>query len=236
MIQDSQQQAYDRAITIFSPDGRLYQVEYAREAVKRGTASVGVTTDEGVVLGAYKRVPTELMEAENVEKIFQIDEHIGAASAGHVTDARKLIDILRREAQVNRASYQEPIGVETVVRRLCDEMQKYTQQGGVRPFGVSVIVGGIEDGEPRVFETDPSGSFYEWRATAIGENSAEIKERFEQDYEDDLSLGEGVTLAYDAVKESNDDITPEAFEVAFIEKETEEFRNLSADEVREYVE
>jgi len=236
MIQDSQQQAYDRAITIFSPDGRLYQVEYAREAVKRGTASVGVTTEEGVVLGAYKRVPTELMEAENVEKIFQIDQHIGAASAGHVTDARKLIDILRREAQVNRASYQEPIGVETVVRRLCDEMQKYTQQGGVRPFGVSVIVGGIEDGEPRVFETDPSGSFYEWRATAIGENSAEIKERFEADYEDDLTLGEGVALAYDAVEESNDDITPEAFEVAFIEKETEEFRNLTADEVREYVE
>lgn len=236
MIQDSQQQAYDRAITIFSPDGRLYQVEYAREAVKRGTASVGLTTEEGVVLGAYKRVPTELMEAENVEKIFQIDAHIGAASAGHVTDARQLIDILRREAQVNRASYQEPIGVETVVRSLCDEMQKFTQQGGVRPFGVSVIVGGIENGEPRVFETDPSGSFYEWRATAIGENSAEIKERFEQDYEDDLTLGEGVALAYDAVEESNDDITPEAFEVSFVEKETEEFRNLTSDEVREYVE
>jgi proteasome alpha subunit len=236
MIQDSQQQAYDRAITIFSPDGRLYQVEYAREAVKRGTASIGLTTADGVVLGAYKRVPNELMEAENVEKIFQIDEHIGAASAGHVTDARKLIDILRREAQVNRASYQEPIGVETVVRRLCDEMQKYTQQGGVRPFGVSVIVGGIENGKPRVFETDPSGSFYEWRATAIGEKSAEIKERFEDDYEDDLSTGEAVALAYEAVEETNEEVTPESFEVAVVEKETEEFRNLTSDEVREYVE
>jgi len=236
MIQDSQQQAYDRAITIFSPDGRLYQVEYAREAVKRGTASIGLTTADGVVLGAYKRVPNELMEAENVEKIFQIDEHIGAASSGHVTDARKLIDILRREAQVNRASYQEPIGVETVVRRLCDEMQKYTQQGGVRPFGVSVIVGGIENGKPRVFETDPSGSFYEWRATAIGEKSAEIKERFEDDYEDDLSTGEAVALAYEAVEETNEEVTPESFEVAVVEKETEEFRNLTSDEVREYVE
>jgi len=236
MIQDSQQQAYDRAITIFSPDGRLYQVEYAREAVKRGTASIGVTTADGVLLGAYKRVPTKLMEEENVEKIFQIDEHIGAASAGHVTDARKLIDILRREAQVNRASYQEPIGVETIVRRLCDEMQKYTQQGGVRPFGVSVVVGGIEDGEPRVFETDPSGSFYEWRATAIGEKSAEIKEKFEQEYEDGMSLDEAVTLAYEAVEETNEEVTPESFEVAFVDKETEEFRNLTTDEVREYVE
>jgi len=236
MIQDSQQQAYDRAITIFSPDGRLYQVEYAREAVKRGTASIGVRTEDGVLLGAYKRVPTKLMEAENVEKIFQIDEHIGAASAGHVTDARKLIDILRREAQVNRASYQEPIGVETIVRRLCDEMQKYTQQGGVRPFGVSVVVGGIEDGEPRVFETDPSGSFYEWRATAIGEKSAEIKEKFEKEYEDGMSLDEAVTLAYEAVEETNEEVTPESFEVAFVDKETEEFRNLTTDEVREYVE
>lgn len=236
MIQDSQQQAYDRAITIFSPDGRLYQVEYAREAVKRGTASIGVRTGEGVLLGAYKRVPTKLMEAENVEKIFQIDEHIGAASAGHVTDARKLIDILRREAQVNRASYQEPIGVETVVRRLCDEMQKYTQQGGVRPFGVSVIVGGIENGEPRVFETDPSGSFYEWRATAIGEKSAEIKEKFEQEYVDEMTLGDAVSLAYEAVEETNEEVTPESFEVAFVDKETEKFRNLTTDEVREYVE
>jgi proteasome alpha subunit len=236
MIQDSQQQAYDRAITIFSPDGRLYQVEYAREAVKRGTASVGVTTEEGVLLGAYKRVPNELMEAEDVEKIFQIDEHIGAASSGHVTDARQLIDILRREAQVNRASYQEAIGVETIVRRLCDEMQQFTQQGGVRPFGVSVIVGGIENGEPRVFETDPSGSFYEWRATAIGEKSAEIKEKFEQEYEDGMSLDGAVALAYEAVEETNDDVTPDSFEVAFVDKETEEFRNLETDEVREYVE
>lgn len=236
MIQDSQQQAYDRAITIFSPDGRLYQVEYAREAVKRGTASVGVRASDGVVLGAYKRVPNELMEAENVEKIFQIDEHLGAASAGHVTDARQLIDILRRESQVNRASYQEPIGVETVVRRLCDEMQKFTQQGGVRPFGVSVIVGGIEEGEPRVFETDPSGSFYEWRATAIGENSAEIRENFESNYEEDISTDEAVSLAYEAVSESNDDVTPESFEVAVIETEDETFRGLSADEVRELVE
>jgi proteasome alpha subunit len=106
----------------------------------------------------------------------------------------------------------------------------------VRPFGVSVIVGGIENGKPRVFETDPSGSFYEWRATAIGEKSAEIKERFEDDYEDDLSTGEAVALAYEAVEETNEDVTPESFEVAVVEKETEEFRNLTSDEVREYVE
>jgi len=236
MIQDSQQQAYDRAITIFSPDGRLYQVEYAREAVKRGTASVGIAAEDGVVLGAYKRVATPLMESENVEKLYQIDEHIGAASAGHVTDARKLIDILRREAQVNRASYQEPIGVETIVRRLCDEMQKYTQQGGVRPFGVSVIVGGIEDGEPRVFETDPSGSYYEWRATAVGSSSEEIKERFEKDYDEGMDVHEALGLAYDAVADTEEDVSPDSFEAAIVDRETGSFHELSQGEVSEHVE
>jgi len=236
MIQDSQQQAYDRAITIFSPDGRLYQVEYAREAVKRGTASVGIAAKDGVLLAAYKRVATPLMESENVEKLYQIDEHLGAASAGHVTDARKLIDILRREAQVNRASYQEAIGSETIVRRLCDEMQKYTQQGGVRPFGVSVIVGGIEDGEPRVFETDPSGSYYEWRATAVGSSSEEIKERFEDDYDEGMDVHGALGLAYDAVSDTEEDVTPDSFEAAIVDSETGSFRELSQEEVSEHVE
>ncbi|MDY6780530.1 MAG: archaeal proteasome endopeptidase complex subunit alpha, partial [Halobacteria archaeon] len=233
MLPDSQQQAYDRAITIFSPDGRLYQVEYAREAVKRGTASVGIAAEDGVVLVAHKRIGSELMESENIEKIFEIDSHIGAASAGHVTDARKLIDILRQEAQVNRASYEEPIGVETVVRRLCDEMQEYTQSGGVRPFGVSLIVGGIEDGEPRVFETDPSGSFYEWRATSIGGNSDEIRSIFEDEYDESLDVNGALDLAFDSIEETSedDDHSVRNFEAAVVDADTERFRQLPDDEI-----
>lgn len=234
MLPNQQQQAYDRAITIFSPDGRLYQVEYAREAVKRGKASVGVAAEDGVLLAAYKRVANDLMEPENVEKLFQIDQHIGAASAGHVTDARKLIDILRRESQVNRTAYEEPIGVETVTRRLCDEMQEYTQSGGVRPFGVAVVVGGVERGEPRVFETDPSGSFYEWQATAIGENSTEIQEVFEERYEEDIDLDEATALAYEAIDESTEEeIGPENFDAAVLEKEDARYRKLTREDLEE---
>ncbi|MFB6177383.1 MAG: archaeal proteasome endopeptidase complex subunit alpha, partial [Halobaculum sp.] len=130
-----QQQAYDRGITIFSPDGRLYQVEYAREAVKRGTASVGVRTDDGVVLAADKRSRSELMEPESVEKLHKADDHVGLASAGHVADARKLIDFARQQAQVERLRYGEPIGVETLTKRVTDHIQQYTQVGGARPFG-----------------------------------------------------------------------------------------------------
>ncbi|MFP4632629.1 MAG: archaeal proteasome endopeptidase complex subunit alpha [Halobacteriales archaeon] len=236
MLPNQQQMAYDRAITIFSPDGRLYQVEYAREAVKRGKAALGVAVDEGVVLGAYKRAATDLMEARDIEKLFKIDEHIGAASAGHVTDARKLVDILRRESQVNRTAYEEPIGVETVTRRLCDEMQVYTQTGGVRPFGVAVVVGGVERGEPRVFETDPSGSFYEWRATAIGRHDAAIRERFEEEYDSSMSLDETVAMAYEAVDDAyEDDVQPSNFDVTVLERDDPVYRSLSTEEVEDIV-
>ncbi|MFB6163947.1 MAG: archaeal proteasome endopeptidase complex subunit alpha, partial [Haloarculaceae archaeon] len=157
---NAQQQAYDRGITIFSPDGRLYQVEYAREAVKRGTASVGVRTTDGVVLAADTRVRSPLLERSSVEKLHKIDDHVGIASAGHVADARQLIDFARRDAQVNQLRYGEPIGVESLTKDITDQIQQYTQTGGARPFGVALIVGGIENGEPRLFETDPSGTPY----------------------------------------------------------------------------
>ena len=234
----NQQQAYDRAITIFSPDGRLYQVEYAREAVKRGTASVGVATADSAVLVAHKRLGSPLMEADDVEKLFEIDDHVGAASAGHVTDARTLVDILRVEAQRNRAVYEEPIGVETIVEKLCDEMQDHTQSGGVRPFGCSLIVAGVDDGEPRVFETDPSGSFYEWRATAIGAKSDDVRGSLEEGYEDGLDTGEGIALAVDAIREhveDDDEVGVEDLAAAVVGGDEPTFRRLAADELDEYI-
>jgi len=138
----NQQQAYDRGITIFSPDGRLYQVEYAREAVKRGTASIGIRTSDGVVLAVDKRIRSPLMERSSVEKIHKADDHIGIASAGHVADARQFIDFARRQAQVNQLRYGEPIGIETLTKEVTDYIQQYTQVGGARPFGVALIIGG----------------------------------------------------------------------------------------------
>ena len=233
----SQQQAYDRGITIFSPDGRLYQVEYAREAVKRGTASIGVRTPEGVVLAVDKRIRSPLMERTSVEKIHKADDHVGIASAGHVADARQLIDFARRQAQVNQLRYGEPIGVETLTKAVTDHIQQYTQVGGARPFGVALIIGGIEDGTPRLYETDPSGTPYEWQALAVGADRGEIEDYLEANYEAGLSLDEGVGLALSALASVNDGgLRPEGTGVATVPTETATITELSDAETEEHLE
>jgi len=224
----SQQQAYDRGITIFSPDGRLYQVEYAREAVKRGTASIGVRTSDGVVLVVDKRIRSPLMERSSVEKIHKADDHIGIASAGHVADARQLIDFARRQAQVNQLRYGEPIGVETLTKAVTDHIQQYTQVGGARPFGVALIIGGIADGEPRLYETDPSGTPYEWKALAVGADRGDIREYLEEHYTEEMDLDSGVALALEALASVHDDaLSPEGIGVATISVDDERFTELS---------
>ncbi|WP_435334965.1 archaeal proteasome endopeptidase complex subunit alpha [Haloarchaeobius sp. TZWWS8] len=230
----NQQQAYDRGITIFSPDGRLYQVEYAREAVKRGSASVGVRTPEGVVLAAERRSRSPLMERDSVEKLHKVDNHIGIASAGHVADARQLIDVARRQAQVNQLRYDETIGVETLTKHVTDHIQQYTQTGGARPFGVALLVGGVENGTPRLFETDPSGTPYEWKAIAIGGNREEIQSHLEENYSDDLELEAGIDLAIEAMARSSEDGFPaEGLAIATIDTETGQYRNLTVAEIEE---
>ncbi|MFB6172474.1 MAG: archaeal proteasome endopeptidase complex subunit alpha [Haloarculaceae archaeon] len=232
----SQQQAYDRGITIFSPDGRLYQVEYAREAVKRGTASIGVRTAGGVVLAVDKRIRSPLMERTSVEKIHKADDHIGIASAGHVADARQLIDFARRQAQVNQLRYSEPIGVETLTKDVTDHIQQYTQVGGARPFGVALIIGGIEDGEPRLYETDPSGTPYEWKALAVGADRGEIQNFLEENYEPEMDLSAGIGLALRALASVNEDgLRPEGIGVATVSVETEEFEELADEEVESHL-
>ena len=232
----NQQQAYDRGITIFSPDGRLYQVEYAREAVKRGTASIGVRTDGGVVLAVDKRVRSRLMERSSVEKIHKVDDHIGIASAGHVADARQLIDLARRRAQINFLRYDEAIGVETLTKEITDHIQQYTQIGGARPFGVALIIAGVADGEPRLYETDPSGTPYEWKALAVGADRADTRAYLEEHYEEGLDLDEGVALALEALASVNDgELSPEAVGLATVDAETEQFHHLTDDETESHL-
>ncbi|MCK5547383.1 MAG: archaeal proteasome endopeptidase complex subunit alpha, partial [Thermoplasmata archaeon] len=151
------QMAYDRAITVFSPDGRLFQVEYARVAVTRGTTTTGLKFKNGVALLADKRIASRLMEASSIEKIFQIDEHIGCATSGLVADARALVDYARVIAQINKVTYSEKISVEMLVKKICDYKQSYTQYGGVRPFGTALLVAGADSEGINLFETDPSG-------------------------------------------------------------------------------
>ena len=231
-MQDQNQQAYDRGTNIFSPDGRLYQVEYAREAIKRGTASVGVRTADGAVLAADRQVRSPLVEEQSIEKLHRIDDHIAVASAGHVADARQLVDFAREQAQVNRLRYDEPIGVESLAKEVTDYIQRYTQSGGVRPFGVALAVGGVDpDGTPRLFETDPSGTPYEWKATAIGDERETLQGFLEDEYRTDLDLDGGVTLALETLAQSNEDIDPEAVEVSVVDTESHSVRSLEGDEV-----
>ena len=232
----SQQQAYDRGITIFSPDGRLYQVEYAREAVKRGTPSVGIRTPEGVVLAADKRRRSKMMEPASVEKLHKADDHVGIASAGHVADARKLIDVARQQAQVNHLRYGEAIGIETLTKSVTDFIQQYTQYGGARPFGVSLIIGGIENGRPRLFECDPSGTPYEWKALSVGANRKDIREHLEAEYDDEMSLDDGVDLALSALATANDgEMTGTGVDLATIDVETEAYVQLPPEEIDEHL-
>ncbi|SFR91893.1 proteasome alpha subunit [Halomicrobium zhouii] len=232
----NQQQAYDRGITIFSPDGRLYQVEYAREAVKRGTASVGVRTADGVVLAADRHARSPLLERDSIEKIHKADDHVGIASAGHVADARKLIDLARRQAQVEQLRYGQQIGVESLTKEVTDFIQEYTQTGGARPFGVALLLGGIEDGEPRLFETDPSGTPYEWQAVAIGGDREEIQSFLEEEYTEEMDLESGIELALEALGSvSEDGLDASGVDIATVDVESEQFTSLTEDDVAERV-
>ena len=235
-MQMTPQMGYDRAITVFSPDGRLFQVEYAREAVKRGTTAVGVKAVDGVVLLVDKRITSRLLVAESIEKIFQIDDHMGAATSGLVADARALIDRARVESQINAVSYDEPIGVEILSKKICDFKQTYTQYGGVRPFGTALLIAGVEDNEARLFETDPSGALLEYKATGIGAGRAEVMEVFEEKYHDDISLEDAILLGLEALHNTTEGrFDASTIEVGLVELKTRQFKKLSPEDVADYV-
>jgi len=225
--------AYDRAITVFSPDGRLFQVEYAREAVKRGTTTVGVKFKDGVVLIVDKYRPgrSKLIEPISIEKIFKIDNHIGCATSGLVADARALVDRARIECQVNSFNYSENLAVESLVKKLCDFKQSYTQYGGVRPFGTAMLVAGIDASGPHLYETDPSGAMMSYKAGGIGAGRNEVMEVFEKDFKENMTKTQAINLGLKglaAVSESQ--LENEFVEIAAISLE-KEFHTLSSEEV-----
>jgi proteasome alpha subunit len=228
---------YDRAITVFSPDGRLYQVEYAREAVKRGTTAVGIKAKDGVVLIVDKRVNSKLLEASSIEKIFKIDEHIGVASSGLVGDARALVDRARVECQINRVSYDEPIEVEALAKKLCDHMQSLTQYGGIRPYGTALLIAGVSDGEVRLFETDPSGTLLEYKATGIGIGRPAAMKVFEEEYNPESEIKDAIPLGLKALHSATEGkFDVDQVEIGMIGKKVPVFRKMSREEVATYVE
>jgi proteasome alpha subunit len=235
-MQPQYQMGYDRAITVFSPDGRLYQVEYAREAVKRGTTAVGIKAKDGVVLIVDKRVNSKLLEASSIEKIFKIDEHIGVASSGLVGDARALVDRARIECQINRVSYDEPIEVEALAKKLCDHMQTLTQYGGIRPYGTALLIAGVSDGECRLFETDPSGTLLEYKATGIGIGRPAAMKVFEEEYNPESEVKDVILLGLKALHSATEGkFDVDTVEIGVIGCQNPVFRKMSKEEVASFV-
>jgi proteasome alpha subunit len=222
---------YDRAITIFSPEGKIYQVEYAGEAVKRGWPTVGVKCRSGVVLAAEKRKISALFDPSSLEKIYLIDEHVAASPSGLLADARILIDYARDVSLSHRFIYDEPIDVEFLTKIICNLKQQYTQFGGARPFGVALLVAGIDRHGARLFQTDPSGVYIGYFATAIGAESGTIMEYLEKNYRYDLEIGECVELAVKALASAVEITDASIIEVAYATVDEKKMKKMTPEEV-----
>jgi proteasome alpha subunit len=223
--------AYDRAITVFSPDGRLFQVEYAMELVNRGATILALRSSEGVVMGSEENVEP-LEEAEFSWKIFKVDEHIGVGIVGLSSDARILIDQARVYAQSNKLTYDEPIDVETVTKRISDIKQMYTQHAGVRPFGVSMIFAGADKTGSRIFSTHPSGTYRGFKATAQGAGRETVLGILKDEYKEDLSLKDITKLAVKCLTKALEarQLTPR-IKIAVIPLETKKMEMLSDEKI-----
>ena len=221
-----QMMGYDRTSTMFSPDGRLLQVEYAKKTVKQGSTAIGIVCKDGVLLIADKRITEQLVVPSSVEKVFQIDEHIGATASGILSDGRILIDRARLMAQQHRVTYDEPIDTASLVKEICDIKQSFTQFGGARPFGVSILFAGINT-EPELFLTDPTGIYFQYKATAIGEAETEIKEILNKEYKETIDLEEGFKLGIKALRKVlGKDFDIRRIDGAYIKQEEKQFKKL----------
>ena len=228
------QQGYDRAITVFSPDGRLYQVEYAIETVRRGTIAVGIKCKDGIVI-AVEEKPRKLQISETAQKIFQIDDHVGVAAAGYIPDARSQVDNARFFSQSNKMIYDEPVEVETIAKHLADQCQQYTQYAGVRPYGVALILGGVVNNTPQLYLTDPSGTYISYDAIAIGSGSDQVTDFLEKTYKEDLSLDDAAILASAGIYLSSEDKEGTShIRMAVIKKETGLYEIVTDEQITKY--
>ena len=223
---------YDRAITMFSPDGRLLQVEYAKKTVRQGSTAIGMVCKDGVLLVADKRIAEKLIIPESVEKIFKMDDHIGATASGILSDARVLIERGQIKAQQHSVTYDTPVDTITIVKEICALQQICTQSAGLRPFGVSILVAGIDSDGPKLFETDPTGIYFQYRATAIGEGEPEVEEILNKEYNPEMSIEEGLKLALNAlIQVLGKEFQTLRIDAAYIKTEEKKFTQIKKDKL-----
>ena len=225
------QQGYDRAITVFSPDGRLYQVEYAIETVKRGTIALGIKTKYGIIFAADER-PRKLQVVDEPQKLFKIDQHIGIAAAGYIPDARRQVDDARFFSQSSKIVYDESVSVETVTKHIADQCQQYTQYAGARPIGVALIIGGVDQNGNSLFLTDPSGTYIPYNAVAIGADSDRVTEFLKKYYKPEMTLEESKMLAISSINMVSDDAKgSEHIKISQIESDTKRFEIVDKNQI-----
>jgi len=221
---------YDMTPTMYSPDGRIYQVEYAIETVKRGAIAIGLQAKDGIVI-AVEEKSRDLQVDDVTQKIFQVDEHIGIAAAGYIPDARIMVDNARFFSQSNKLTYDEVTEVEAVAKHLADQSHQFTQYSGVRPFGVALIIAGVDKSGAKIFVTDPSGTYVPYSAVAIGGNSDEVTEFLEKNYKNEISVDDAISLAISAINLKSDEKGVKHIRMTKIKSDTKLFEKVSSEEM-----
>jgi len=234
---DTQHQVmgYDRAATMFSPDGHILQVEYAEKTVRLGSSSIGFVCSDGVLIIADKRMNDNLIVPESANKVFEIDSHIIGTAAGIMSDARVLIERGQLIAQQHRVTYDSPVDVVSIIKDISDIKQQFTQHPGVRPFGVAVMIAGIDNKE-KLYVSDITGNYFEYFASAIGEDDEKIKEKIRKVYKKDIKIEEAIKVClgiFQEVKGKNFNI--DNFDAAFILKAEKKIQRINGDKLRKYI-
>ena len=224
---------YDMTPTMYSPDGRIYQVEYAIETVKRGAIAIGLQAKDGVVI-AVEEKSRDLQVDDVTQKIFQVDEHVGIAAAGYIPDARIMVDNARFFSQSNKLTYDESVEIETVAKHLADQSHQFTQYSGVRPFGVALIIAGVDRKGTRVFVTDPSGTYVPYAAVAIGGNSDEVTDFLEKNYKNEMSMDDAMSLAITAINLKSEEKGVKHIRMSRIKQDTKLFEKVSNQELAKH--
>jgi proteasome alpha subunit len=236
-IPDMQHQVmgYDRSATMFSPDGHILQVEYAEKTVRLGSASIGFNCADGVVIISDKGKKDELIVPESAEKIHEIDEHVMASAAGILSDARLLINHIRVNAQQHRVTYDSPIEVESVIREIADIKQQYTQHPGVRPFGVSFMVAGVNGGKSKLYTTEITGNYFEYISTAIGENDEKIREMLRKEFKKEMTIDDAIKLGLKIFKKVlGDKFDIKRFNIGVIKNKEGKLKKLNEEEIKKF--
>jgi len=226
---------YDRTASMFSPDGHLLQVEYAEKTVRLGSSSIGMVCSDGVVVIADKRIRDALVMPESANKVYEIDEHVMASAAGILSDARILVEMAQIISQQHRITYDSPIEVESIIKEVANIKQKYTQHGGVRPFGVEVMIAGVNH-KGKLYASDITGNYFAYKAFAIGENDEKIKEMLRKEYNEKMTIKDGIKLAlkiFKKIQGNNFDL--ERFDVGYIDIVDKKLKRLQGEGLKKYI-